>query len=160
MDDDWADIGASQARADGQTAFAQSMRYRQKAKEAFVQVDSASRIQRALCRKAAPMPLDYKVGDIVSYQRDQGARNEETRWQRGARIVGFDGNKTAWCIVDGAPVCVSTERMRPCTPAEALAYQYLQREYKQPMDHSHDAVKDCQEPTSHSPHSEHQKHFV
>ncbi len=40
-------------------------------------------------------------------------------------MVGLYGDKTAWMLVRGIPICVSTDRIRPCTPDEALAYQYL-----------------------------------
>ena len=40
----WADFGAVQERVSGQTEFAKIAAYRQEAKEAFVKVDSSSRI--------------------------------------------------------------------------------------------------------------------
>eukprot|EP00959_Pyramimonas_sp_CCMP1952_P443641 9287425-Pyramimonas_sp.AAC.1 len=48
------------------------------------------------------------------------------KWSTGSRIVGSDG-KNAWVIAEGAPVCVAVDRLRPCTAAEALAYQYLSK---------------------------------
>ena len=32
-------------------------------------------------------------------------------------------------ITEGVPVCVATDRLRPCTAAEALAYEYLSRHH-------------------------------
>ena len=95
-----------------------------------------------MLRKAGPPPGQYRVGDIISFQRERDARTEEERWQHGARIVGFEGKKTAWCIVDGTPVCVSTERMRPCTPAEALAYHELQKQYLRTPKHAQQSYVD------------------
>ena len=70
-------------------------------------------------------------GDIVSYCRR--ARKEETgvQWSVGCRIVGFETDpahpdkppSVAWVICDGVSVCVATDKIRPCTSAELLAYQ-------------------------------------
>ena len=121
-DEGWANYGSVQARVDGGTAFADRSEYRHSAKKAFVEVDSGRRVAKTLLSKAAPLIGNYKVGDIASFQKEKNAKNEDDRWQRGARVVGFDGAKTAWCIVDGNPACVSTERMRPCNASEALTY--------------------------------------
>ena len=110
-----------QARVDGGTAFAERGEYRQAAKEAFVKGDSSRKVANTLLSKVAPLITDYKVGDIVSFQRQRNAKTEDERWQRGARIVGLDGARAAWCTVDGNPACLSTERMRPCNASEALA---------------------------------------
>ena len=84
-----------------------------------------------MLRNAKPIPGPYKVGDIVSYRRD--ARQGETgvQWSVASRIVGFEHDDTytdrppavCWVICDGIPVCVSVDKIRPCTAAELLAYQ-------------------------------------
>ena len=133
-EDERHDIGAIQAHYDGPTQFALQSKYRLEAREAFIQWDCGSRIQRGYLRNAVPVPGAYKVGDIVSYCRRARAGETGIQWSVGSRIVGFepdpdDPNKdpsTAWVICDGLPVCVATDKMRPCTVAELLAYQFMQ----------------------------------
>ena len=36
-----------------------------------------------------------------------------------------DGEKTAWGLCEGVPVCVATDKIRPCSAEESLAYLYL-----------------------------------
>eukprot|EP00959_Pyramimonas_sp_CCMP1952_P224406 4692319-Pyramimonas_sp.AAC.1 len=35
----------------------------------------------------------------------------------------------AWVITEGAPVCAAIDRLRPCTAAEALAYQSVSKHH-------------------------------
>mgnify|MGYP003309443906 CR=1 FL=1 len=75
-----------------------------------------------------------QVGDIVSYCRR--ARKDEVgiQWSIGSRIVGFETDphqpdkepSSCWVVCDGVPVCVATDKIRPCTAAELLAYQFMQ----------------------------------
>ena len=134
-----ADIGAIQAHVDGPTEFALQAKYRQAARQQFVNWDCGERVQRALLRNAAPIAGPYKVGDIVSYCRRPRPGEGNTsgvQWSVGCRIVGFEPDpndptktpSTAWVICDGVPVCVATDKIRPCTAAELLAYQYLHGE--------------------------------
>ena len=90
-DEGFADVGSMQARIDGVTEFAKRADYRECAKKAFVHHDSSVRVQKAMLRKAAPLPGEYKVGDVVAFQREQGAVTEDDRWNPGSRIIGFDG---------------------------------------------------------------------
>ena len=96
-------------------------------------------MRRAVLRQAAPIVGPYKVGDIVSYCRRP--RKEETgvQWSIGSRIVGFEPGTTgmpeatprsAWVISDGLPVLVATDRLRPCTQEELMAYWFLQERGK------------------------------
>ena len=48
------------------------------------------------------------------------------------RLIGFDGNKTAWLICAGTPVCAAVDRLRPATSAEALAMQLAQNAKYEP----------------------------
>ena len=43
-----------------------------------------------------------------------------------SKIIGFD-NKTVWVVHQGVPVATSLARLRPCTSAEVLAFQVLNR---------------------------------
>ena len=118
---------------DGPTAFALQAKYREKARKQFVKWDCGQRVQRALLRNAAPLPGPYAVGDIVSYCRRPRAGETGIQWSVGSRIVGFEHDPgkpdetptTCWVICDGVPVCVGTDKIRPCTSAELLAYHYM-----------------------------------
>jgi len=98
-----------------------------------VKWDCGSRVQRGILKNAVPVPGLYKVGDIVSYCRR--ARKEESgiQWSVGSRIVGFETDPnhpnrspaSCWVICDGLSVLVATDKIRPCTAAELLAYQFM-----------------------------------
>ena len=128
------DIGAIQAHIDGPIEFAFQAKTRLEARQAFVKWDCGERVQRAYLRNAVAVPGPYKVGDIVSYCRRARTGESGVQWSVGSRIVGFESDpnypdkppSTAWVICDGLPVCVATDKIRPCTSAELLAYQYMQ----------------------------------
>ena len=128
------DIGAIQGHVDGSTEFALQAKARLEARQAFIKWDCGERVQRAYLRNAAPVPGPYKVGDIVSYSRRARAGESGIQWSVGSRIVGFETDSnypdkapsTAWVICDGLSVCVATDKIRPCTSAELLAFQYMQ----------------------------------
>ena len=65
------------------------------------------------------------MGDLVEFKRDQGAKTPEERWSTVTRLIGFDGDKVAWGLCEGVPVCVSTDKIRPASPEKVLAYMYL-----------------------------------
>ena len=125
-EDERMDIGAIQAHVDGPTSFALQSEYRLQARKAFVQWDCGRRVQRGILRNAAPVPGPYKVGDIVSYRRQPRSTETGTQWSVGSRIIGFEVDhrnpnktpETAWVICNGLPVCVATDKIRPCTAAE------------------------------------------
>ena len=73
--------------------------------------------------------MDYAVGDMISFKHIQGAKTEEQKWSSPTRLIGFDGNKLAWGLREGVPVCLDTDKMRPCAQAETLAYLYLHRHH-------------------------------
>ena len=50
----------------------------------------------------------------------------KTKAGHACRLIGFDGNKTAWLICVGTPVCAAVDRLRPATSAAALAMQFAQ----------------------------------
>ena len=94
--------------------------------EQFIREDCGRRVARAVLRKAAPLVGEYATGDIVCY------RKEDQGWSPACRLVGFDGNKTAWLICAGTPVCAAVDRLRPPTSAEALAIQFAQNANYEP----------------------------
>ena len=71
--------------------------------------------------------MDYAVGDLISFKRKQGAPTGEVLWSTPTRIIGFDGDRVAWGLCEGLPVCLATDKIRPCTPAETMAYLYLHK---------------------------------
>ena len=136
-----ADIGAIQAHLDGPTAFALQAEYRLQARKAFVGWDCGKRVQRVMLRNASAVTGPYKVGDIISYCRRPRLGETGTQWSVGSRIVGSetDPNYThkdpsnAWVICDGLPVLIATDKLRPCTAAELLAYTYMNDQVRQPI---------------------------
>ena len=134
-EDECLDVGSLQAYADGPTTFRVQSRYRAKAREACVRWDCGERVRRAALRRAAPAVGSYQVGDIVSYCREARAGEQGLQWSVGSRLIGFEKDinslgetqqHSCWIICDSVPVCVASDRLRPCTPAELLALHYTQ----------------------------------
>ena len=101
-EDEFADVGTIQGQVDGFTAFGHNASYRASARKAFVKYDCGLRVSKAFLRKAAPVPGNYQVGDLVSFCR-------EPRKGEAGRLIGFEGARTCWIICDGLPVCVAKE---------------------------------------------------
>ena len=72
-------LGGVQERVDPTTNFAEKMAIRHEAKKAFIHIDSSQGVSKALLRKAAPKTADFQVGDLVSFQREQGAEGERRK---------------------------------------------------------------------------------
>ena len=121
-----ADLGPLQGQLEPGTAFARRAELRASARRAFIREDCGRRVARAVLRKAAPLVGEYATGDIVCY------RKEDQGWSPACRSIGFDGNKTAWLICAGTPVCAAVDRLRPATSAEALAIQVAQNAKYEP----------------------------
>ena len=130
-EDECLDVGALQAHADGPTTFDVQSRDRAKAREAFVRWDCGERVRRAALRKAAPVVGSYQVGDIVLFFREARAGEHGLQWSVGSRLIGFERGRnslgetqprTCWIICDSVSVCVAVDRLRPCTPADSLAF--------------------------------------
>ena len=123
---EFADLGPLQGQLEPGTAFARRAELRASARRAFIREDCGRRVARAVLRKAAPLVGEYATGDIVCY------RKEDQGWPPACRLIGFDGNKTAWLICAGTPVCAAVDRLRPATSAEALAMQFAQNAKYEP----------------------------
>ena len=132
-EDSWADLGILSEKLDADGAFALQQEIRTAARRAFVKIDCGKRVARALLRKSAPLPGKYSVGDLISFKREQKAKTDEQRWSTAARIIGFDGEKVCWCLCEGVPFCVATDKIRPATSAQALAYLYLNKDKHGPV---------------------------
>ena len=131
-EDECLEVSALQAHAYGPTIFGVQLRYRAKAREAFVRW---GRVRRATVRKAPLVIGSYQVGDIVSYCTKARAGERGLHWSVGSRLIGSEKNKhslgetqprTCWIICDSVTVCVAIDRPRPCTPAEQLAFHNTQ----------------------------------
>ena len=69
-DETYHDLNTLEERVDPTTEFGERMRIRHIAKKAYVQIDSGRRVAKARLRKAAPKSGKYRVGDLITYQRD------------------------------------------------------------------------------------------
>ena len=123
-EDSYADLGILTAKVDPDAAFAKQQELRTAARKAFVKVDCGKRVARAVLRKSAPVIGKYQVGDLVSFHHKDGT-TAESRWSTASRIIGFQGDKVVWLLTEGVPVCAATDKIRPCTPAETMAYLYM-----------------------------------
>ena len=133
---------APQAHVDGPTTFGVQSRVRAKAREAFVRWDCGEPVRRAASRMAAPVVGSYQVGDIVSYCREPRAGEHGSQRSVGSILISFEKDKnsfgeiqprTCWVICDSVPVCIAIDRLRPCTPAELLAFHYTQTKSSTPL---------------------------
>ena len=95
-EDEFADLGIVSDRFDPASAFQLKTKIRLPCKRDFAAEDCSTRVAKSMLRKAAPMTLDYAVGDLISFKRKQGAGTTEELWSPATRIIGFDGDKSIW----------------------------------------------------------------
>ena len=88
--------------------------------------DCSRRVRKTVLRKSAPLPGKYQAGDLVCYRISRDEHSGVSTWSTVSKIIGFD-NKTVWVVHQGVPVATSLARLRPCTSAEVLAFQVLNR---------------------------------
>ena len=123
---EFADMGPLQGQLEPSTAFARRTELRASARRAFIREDCGRRVARTVLRNAAPLVGEHATSDIVCY------RKEDQGWSPAGRLIGFDGNKTAWLICAGTPMYAAVDRLRPATSAEALAMQFAQNAKYEP----------------------------
>eukprot|EP00971_Amphidinium_carterae_P352490 6492618-Amphidinium_carterae.1 len=126
-DEELGDMGVIQDQLDPDSMFALASRCRFEARKAFVHEDCGRKARTALLRNAGPVPMQYRVGDVVCYRKEQGSKEAGTEWSTASRIIGFEG-KTVWVLCEGVPVATSLGRIRTCSTAELLAYNILHRQ--------------------------------
>ena len=127
-EEEFPDLGSLEVTAsDGTGSFARLSAIREASKKAFMKLDCSSKVARAVLRKAAPLPGNYDQGDLVCYRRRPRIGEQGTQWSTACKIIGKEGNKAIWLLHETVPVCVPVDKLRPCTSAEALAYQYLSK---------------------------------
>ena len=124
----WCDLGALEARHDPTSIFAMQNLARIEAQKAFVHIDTSKRVQRAPLRNAQPYAMEYQVGDVVCFRRDNNNPYGKTTWSTACRIIGFEGDKSCRVLSQGIPVLVSVHALRPTQDAEALALSILKGE--------------------------------
>ena len=91
-------------RLDPESAFQLKTQMRLACKKAFAEEDCSKRVARNILSKAAPIPMDYAVGDLVSFKRKQGAKTQEQLWSTPTRLIGFDGEQVVFAIDDAGVV--------------------------------------------------------
>ena len=117
-EDEFANLGVISEEIDPYAAFARLTQIGQACRRAFAAEDCSLRVQRQMITKSAPLRGKYSVGDLVELKRVQGAKTAEAKWSPATRIIGFDGENVIWGLCNGVPVCVATDKVRPCTPAK------------------------------------------
>ena len=140
---EFADLGPLQGQLEPGTTFARRAELGASARRAFIREDCGRRVARAVLRKAAPLVGEYATGDIVCYRKnDQG-------WSPACRLVGFDGNKIAWLICAGVPMCAAVDLLRP-TSSEAVAMQFARNvRYEPGHPEDQQAFVDARAPLDH-----------
>ena len=141
-DEEIGHLGVLEGMLEGETDFALRAKYRLTARKEYIKQDCSMRAARARLRQSAPIPMQYRAGDLVCFRREQRRQddtstNRTTRtnkepsqvWSSPARIIGFE-NKTVWVICEGVPVATAEDKLRPCTAAELLAHQVLSRGFE------------------------------
>ena len=88
-------------RLDPDSVFQERIEMKLACKKAFAQTDCSRIVASSILRKAAPVPMDYAVGDMISFKRKQGSKNRVDRlWSTPTRLIGFDGEKPAWGLCE------------------------------------------------------------
>ncbi|CAE7255946.1 RE2 [Symbiodinium natans] len=124
MDEDES-MGPLLARFDETTPFYSRHRAREEARKAFVHLDSSRKVARALQRNAAPMDMEYQVGDLVIYRRDNLPGSTSTVWSTASRVIGREAENAYWLLHEGVPVLVNARKMRPADEVEVAACRVL-----------------------------------
>ncbi|CAE7249187.1 RE2 [Symbiodinium natans] len=124
MDEDES-MGTLLARIDETTPFYSRHRAREEARKAFVHLDSSRKVARALQRNAAPMDMEYQVGDLVIYRRDNLPGSTSTVWSTASRVIGREAENAYWLLHEGVPVLVNARKMRPADEVEVAARRVL-----------------------------------
>ncbi len=84
-------LGALHTRVDGATEFALRSKFRMAARQGYVFEDCGQKSSKAMLRRAGPLPMNYRAGDMVCFRRKQTERGSGSAWAGPARIIGFEG---------------------------------------------------------------------
>ena len=88
-EDGFYDMGSIQERANRSTHFARSMKIREACREAFIKTDCSRRVSKAILRKAAPLKGNYKIGDIVAFQKIKRFKVQQPTKTVGTQVPGL-----------------------------------------------------------------------
>ena len=72
-DEEFADLGCVSEKIDTESAFYNLTQMRLACKKGFAETDCSKRVAKVILRKAAPLPGDYAVGDLICFKRESGA---------------------------------------------------------------------------------------
>lgn len=80
---------------------------------------------------------------LIRFRDQQGSDIQALNcWSTACGVVGFEGDKAMRIICPGLPICVSTDKVRPVTSSDLLAYMYLNKQQllfvEGPRDIQHD----------------------
>ena len=123
--DEPSDLGAIDARYDEAGPFYTRHRARTEARRAFVHLDTSRRVARALIRNAAPVAIEYNVGDLIVYRRDNVPGVSATVWSTASRVIGKENDSAIWVLNEGLPILVSVHKLRPADEVEVAAHRIL-----------------------------------
>ena len=69
-------LGVLEGMTEGETDFALRAKYRLTARRGYVKQDCSLRSARAMLRKSAPIPSDYRAGDLVRFRRERRSADD------------------------------------------------------------------------------------
>ena len=141
-EDECLDVGALQAYADGPTTLGYSHVTEQKHAGLSYVGTEVNGSDAPLC-EGSHLWLDSTKLEMSSRFAEKHAQ-ANTEWNAPLvpDLIGFEKDKnslgetqsrTCWVICDSLPVCVAVDRLRPCTPAELLAFHYMQTKSSSPL---------------------------
>ena len=122
-EEQFAELGAIEARHDPSSIFALQHMARIEAQKAYVHLDCSRRVQRALTKNASAFPREFSIGDLVTFRRDN--QRGGTSWSPTSRVIGHEGPKNLWLLCGNVPVLVASQNVRIASPSEALAQAVL-----------------------------------
>ena len=96
-EEQWAQLGAIEAKYDPTSIFASQHQARMEAQKAFVHLDCSRRAQKALLRNASTIKHTYSVGDSVVFRRDN--QRGGTQWSPPAGVIGHRSRRSEESMV-------------------------------------------------------------
>ena len=100
--------------------FLQELQLRERARRAFITVDTSSSFRKALLRRTRPVRNQWEVGDLVLYWRRRGSnmRREHGRWHGPAEVIALEKSKVVWLSHSGRLIRASPEQIRAASLRE------------------------------------------
>ena len=96
-EEQFAELGAIEARHEPPSIFALQHMARIEAQKAYVHLECSRRVQRALTKNASAFPREFSIGDLVTFRRDN---QEEVHLGHLPReCLAMKGRRTCGCCV-------------------------------------------------------------